>query len=238
MAERARIAMWSGPRTISTAMMRAWENRPDTVVRDEPLYAFYLRRTAIDHPGRDEILARHDADWRRVLAELTGPLPEGVSILYSKQMTHHLLPEVDRELLSGLRHAFLVRDPREVLTSYAEVRAEPTLAELGLQQQVELYRAFGGPVIDAHDVLSAPEPMLRALCGRLGVEFSERMLSWPAGPRDSDGVWGEHWYDAVWRSTGFTAYRPPTEPLPDRLRPLLAACRPYYDELHAERIRV
>lgn len=236
MADTARIAMWSGPRTISTAMMRAWDNRPDTSVVDEPFYAFYLRETGIDHPGREEVLARYDADWRRVIAALTGPPPGGASIFYSKQMTHHLLPAIDRRQLGGLRHAFLIRDPAEVLTSYAKVRSEPTLADLGLPQQVELYRTFGGPVIDARDVLTAPEPVLRALCERLGVGFCDRMLSWPAGPRASDGVWGRFWYDAVWKSTGFSAYRPQTEPVPGRLLPLLEMCRPYYDELYAERI--
>ena len=235
--EPVRIAMWSGPRNISTAMMRAWENRPDTVVCDEPFYAFYLRRTGIDHPGRDEVLDLRDPDWRRVVRELTGPLPDGVSIFYQKQMTHHLLPDIDRSALGDLRHAFLIRHPREVLTSYARVRSGPTLEDLGLPQQVELHRRFGGPVVDARDVLTAPEAVLRALCRQLDVEFSDRMLSWPAGQRDTDGPWGRYWYDSVWRSTGFAAYRPGDGPLPAHLEPLLKTCRPYYDALHAQRIQ-
>ncbi len=237
MTEPARIAMWSGPRNISTAMMRAWENRPDTVVVDEPFYGYYLRGTGIEHPGRDEVLASYETDWRRVVEQLSGPAPDGAGIFFQKHMTHHLLPEVDLSRLTGLRHAFLIRDPRDVLISYAKVRAEPTLDDLGLLRQVELYRHFGGPVLDARDVLLSPEPMLRTLCGALGVPFSERMLSWPAGPRATDGVWARYWYDAVQRSTGFAAYRPKAEPLPARLEPLLEACRPYYDELHAQRVR-
>ncbi len=232
----ARIAMWSGPRNVSTALMRAWENRPDTVVYDEPLYAHYLRETGLDHPGREEVLAAQDTDWRRVAVMLTGPLPVGVGVFYQKHMAHHLLPCVGRDWLAGLRHAFLIRDPAEMLASYARVRDTPTLEDTGLPQQVEIRRSYAGPVVDARDLLLAPGPVLRALCAELAVPFDERMLGWPAGPRSTDGVWAPYWYDGVRASTGFAAYRPPTEPFPPRLAPLLQRCRPYYDELHALRI--
>jgi hypothetical protein len=232
-----RIAMWSGPRTVSTALMRAWENRPDTVVSDEPLYAFYLHRTALAHPGRDTIIASQPTDWRVVLAQQTSaPLPPGIAIGYAKHMTHHLLPEVDRAALAPLRHAHLIRDPRELLASYTRVRAEPTLADLGLRQQAEIFEAFGGPVVDSRDLLADPEGMLRALCLALDVPFDEAMLSWPAGPRDSDGVWAPYWYDSVRASTGFAPYRPPAGPLPARLEPLAERCLPYYSRLHEYRM--
>lgn len=237
MTEVARIAMWSGPRTISTALMRAWENRRDTVVVDEPLYAFYLSHTTVDHPGRDEIIASQPTDWRTVLHRLTGePLPAGRTIFYQKHMTHHLLPSVDRARLRPLRHAFLIRSPRELLASYARVRAAPTLEDLGMRQQVEIFRAFGGPVVDARDILERPEPVLRALCAALDVPFDEAMLSWPPGPRETDGVWAPYWYASVWRSTGFGPYRPPSGPLAPHLVPLLEECQPCYDELAAHRI--
>jgi hypothetical protein len=233
----ARIAMWSGPRTVSTALMRAWENRPDTVVWDEPLYAFYLERTGIDHPGREAVIASQPTDWRAVLARLTrGPLPPGVTISYAKHMTHHLLPEVDRAALAPLRHAHLIRDPRELLASYARVRTEPDLDDLGLRQQAEIFERFGGPVIDSRDLLTDPEAILRALCRALEVPFDGRMLAWPAGPRDSDGVWAPYWYGGVQASTGFAAYRPPAEPLPARLQPLADRCMPYFLRLHQYRI--
>jgi hypothetical protein len=233
----ARIAMWSGPRTVSTALMRAWENRPDTVVYDEPLYAFYLDRTGLDHPGRDAVVASQPTDWRVVLdQQASAPLPPGVSISYGKHMTHHLLPEVDRAALAPLRHAHLIRDPRELLASYTRVRAEPTLDDLGLRQQAEIFEAFGGPVVDSRDLLTDPEGILRALCRALDVPFADAMLSWPAGPRDSDGVWAPHWYASVHASTGFAPYRPPAEPLPARLEPLAARCLPYYQRLHSYRI--
>ena len=229
--------MWSGPRNLSTALMRSFENRADCSVVDEPLYAAYLHRTGLDHPGREEVLASQATDPARVVAELTtGPVATPVQ--YQKHMTHHVLPSVPREPLAALAHAFLVRDPERVLTSYAKVREEPTLEDLGLPQQVELFETFGGPVVDAADVLRDPRGTLTRLCGELGLEFDEAMLSWPAGPRETDGVWAPHWYAGVEASTGFAPYSPGSgDPLPERLAPLLERCRPYYEALAPYRIR-
>jgi Sulfotransferase domain len=234
--------MWSGPRTVSTALMRAWENRPDTVVVDEPLYAFYLATTGLDHPGRDEVIASQPTSWEVVLRSLTSePLPSGATIHYQKHMTHHLLPNVDRSALAGLKHAFLIRDPRSLLASYARVRSAPTLADLGLRQQAEIFAEFGGPVLDSADLLAAPEAALRALCAALGVPFSAAMLSWPPGPRASDGVWAPYWYDSVRRSTGFAPARPgwaPPPALDPALEPLLDECLPYYEKLRKNILNV
>ena len=232
--------MWSGPRTVSTAMMRAWENRPDTVVFDEPLYAFYLSSTGLDHPGRDEVIASQPVEWRAVLSsQASDPLPPGATIAYAKHMTHHVLPSVDLTAFAPFRHAFLIRDPRSLLASYARVRSAPTLADLGLRQQAWLFEEFGGPVIDSADLLAAPEAPLRALCAALGVPFSASMLSWPAGPRPGDGVWAPHWYDSVWRSTGFVPVPPGPPPDLDRsLEPLLGECLPYYERLRKNKIKI
>ena len=233
--------MWSGPRTVSTALMRAWENRPDTVVVDEPLYAFYLSATGLDHPGRDEVIASQPADWRVVLRSLaSGPLPAGTGIYYQKHMTHHLLPAVDRAALAPLRHAFLIREPRGLLASYARVRSAPTVDDLGLRQQAEIFAEFGGPVLDSADLLAAPEAALRALCAALGVPFSAAMLSWPPGPRASDGVWAPYWYDNVLRSTGFAPVTSPVPPpaLDPALEPLLEECMPYYEKLRKNILNV
>jgi hypothetical protein len=233
--------MWSGPRTLSTALMRSWENRPDTIVTDEPLYSFYLSVTGIDHPARDEVIASQPPDWETVLRELsTGALPDGITVYYQKHMTHHLLPEVDRAALKPLRHAFLIRNPRSLLASYAKVRSQPALDDLGLRQQVEIFETFGGPVIDSADILAAPERALRALCEALDVPFTTAMLSWPPGPRDSDGVWAAHWYDSVHASTGFgpAATSPVPAALPPELEPLARQCQPYYDTLHKHRLRL
>jgi hypothetical protein len=221
-------------------MMRAWENRPDTVVFDEPLYSFYLSSTGLDHPDRDQVIASQPASWRAVLSSLAGdPLPSGATIGYAKHMTHHVLPEVDLAAFAPFLHAFLIRDPRSLLASYARVRSAPTLSDLGLRQQAWLYEEFGGPVIDSADLLAAPEAGLRALCEALGVPFSASMLSWPAGARDTDGVWAPHWYDSVWRSTGFTPVTqgPPAELAPS-LEPLLEQCLPYYQRLSENKLKI
>jgi hypothetical protein len=170
-----RIAMWSGPRNISTAMLRSWGNRPDTYVCDEPLYAHYLAVTGIDHPGAQEVIEHHERDWRKVVAWLTGPVPEGKPIFYQKQMTHHLLPEIDRGWLDEVENCFLIRDPREMLTSLALKLERPTLNDTGLVQQVEIFeqvREQTGrvpPVVDSRDVLQDPEGVLTLLCGALGI---------------------------------------------------------------------
>jgi Sulfotransferase domain len=233
--------MWSGPRTVSTALMRAWENRPDTIVVDEPLYSYYLTETGLDHPGREEVIASQPSDWRTVLENLAhDPLPPGIGVYYQKHMAQHLLAEVDRAALRPLRHAFLIRDPRSLLASYARVRSAPTLADLGLRQQAEIFEEFGGPVIDSADILAAPEQALRSLCAALGVPFTAAMLSWPPGPRDSDGVWAPYWYDSVRASAGFVPVatsRPPAV-LPDGLEPLAAQCQHYYEKLQKHKLQI
>jgi hypothetical protein len=161
-----------------------------------------------------------------------------VTIEYAKHMTHHVLPSVDLSAFAPFRHAFLIRDPRSLLASYARVRSAPTLADLGLRQQAGLFEEFGGPVIDSSDLLAFPEVTLRALCAALDVPFSASMLSWPAGPRSSDGVWAPHWYDSVWRSTGFVPRLPgPAPSLDPALEPLLAQCLPYYEKLRENKIK-
>jgi hypothetical protein len=232
--------MWSGPRTVSTAMMRAWENRPDTVVFDEPLYAFYLSSTGLDHPGREEVIASQPTSWQAVLSALADdPLPAGVTIGYAKHMTHHVLPSVDLAAFAPFRHAFLIRDPRSLLASYARVRSAPTLSDLGLRQQAWLFEEFGGPVIDSSELLAAPEAGLRALCAALGVPFSPSMLSWPAGARATDGVWAPYWYDSVRRSTGFTPVTSgPSADLAPSLEPLLEQCLPYYQRLSENKLKI
>lgn len=238
-----RIAMWSGPRNISTALMRAWDNRGDTAVVDEPLYAHYLHQTGLDHPGRAEIIAAGATDWRSVIAQLTGPIPDGKAIFYQKHMTHHLLDNIDRGWLSQMSHAFLIRDPQEVILSYTKTRPTVTLADVGIRQQAELFdyiRRLTGqtpPVIDSGDFLHNPRGQLERLCALLSVPFTERMLHWPAGPRASDGIWAPYWYAAVLTSTGFVPYQPRSEPLPPQLEPLAETCRPYYEALYQYRLR-
>jgi hypothetical protein len=224
-------------------MMRSWGNRSDTLVCDEPLYAHYLLKTGAPHPGVDEVLRHQENDWRKVVAWLTSHLPDGKSISYQKHMTHHLLPEIDRSWLDHVENVFLIREPKEVLTSLARVTPNCGLAETGLPQQVEIFdlvsrRTGRTPVvIDARDVLENPRQALQLLCGALGVEFMETMLAWPAGPRDTDGIWGKHWYDAVWQSTSFQPYQPKPQRIPDRLAGVLAEADRLYQRLYACKLR-
>jgi hypothetical protein len=234
--------MWSGPRNISTALLRSWGNRSDTAVCDEPLYAFYLKETGIAHPGAAEVIAHHEPDWQKVVAGLVGAVPGGKAIYYQKHMAHHLLPQVGREWLGHVTHAFLIREPREMLTSLVKVLPEPTLADTGLPQQREIFewvRVSSGrvpPVVDAREILENPRPMLGLLCQRLGVPFDEAMLHWPPGRRPTDGIWAKYWYDAVERSTTFEPYRPKNELVPAHLHNLLGSCLEIYDALYRERI--
>jgi hypothetical protein len=237
-----RIVMWSGPRNISTAMMRSWGNRPDTLVVDEPFYAFYLKATGKKHPGADEVIATGETDWRKVVEQLTGPIPDGKRIFYQKQMTHHLLSEVDREWLGAMMNCFLIRDPREVIVSYIKKQGDPTLEDLGFVQQEEIFdwvRARTGgtpPVIDARDVLENPKRILRLLCDAVDVEFSDTMLSWPSGLRQTDGIWAKHWYGEVARSTSFQPYRTKNDQVPEHLREIYERCRECYKRLYEYRL--
>jgi hypothetical protein len=214
-----RIAMWSGPRNLSTAMMRSWENRSDTVVMDEPLYATFLASTGFNHPAAFDVIAAGPADDDSAIAACVAPVPDGISISYQKHMAHHLLPHMDRTWLGEMRNCLLLRDPRRVLASYAKVRAEISLEDIGLPQQIELADRCE-VVIDTDDFLHDPPGYLDELCRRLDVTFDGAMLAWPPGPRDSDGIWAPHWYSAVVDSTGFG---PPPDAPPDPLPPQFAA---------------
>jgi Sulfotransferase domain len=238
--EVARLAMWSGPRNISTALMRSWEHRPDTVVVDEPLYAHYLATTGIDHPGREEIITSMPTDIGAAIAGLLAPVPDGIRVFYQKQMTHHLIDDVPRGWIAELVNVLLIRDPAEVVASYMKSRSEVNLLDIGLPQQVSLYddlMAAGRPplVLDSADFLREPAVYLRGLCDLVGVEFSAAMLHWPVGRRDSDGVWGPYWYDAVWRSTGFEPYRRRSVELTGRAAQVAEQAGPLYARLAAHR---
>jgi hypothetical protein len=242
MTQPVRIAMWSGPRNISTAMLRAFGNRPDTAVTDEPLYGYYLRRTGLDHPGRGEVIAAQPDDWRTTAEDLCGPVPNGRVVWYQKHMSHHLLPEIEGVWLENLTNCFLIRDPREVLASYTKVRETVTLADTGLPQQAALFNRVlerdgtPPPVLESADVLRDPRRLLTGFCRAVGITFSEAMLSWPPGLRPTDGVWSKYWYASVADSTGFVEYSPKEVVLTDALEALAEQCAPYYRMLYAHRL--
>ncbi len=208
MAQPIRIAMWSGPRNISTAMMRAWGNRDDTVVVDEPLYAFYLQATGIQHPDAEEVIATGETDWRKVVAHLAEPIQNGKRICFQKQMTHHLLPEIDRDWLGAVTNCFLIREPGEVINSYIKKREDPALEDLGFVQQAEIF----------------------------DFVRTKSMLSWPPGLRDTDGIWARYWYGEVAKTTSFQPYRPTASEVPARLREIHQQCCECYERLYEYRL--
>lgn len=232
-----RIAMWSGPRNLSTAMMRSFGARADTHVSDEPFYGAYLKETGDPQPMMDEVMASMDCDWRGVARAMTGPNPAGTPIWYQKHMAHHMVGPIAHDDLPGLRHAFLIRDPARVVASYAAKRVAVRPDHLGTDKQVEFFDreadrlGHAPPVIDSADILRDPPAMLAKLCAALGIAWDPAMLRWEAGLRDTDGIWASHWYDAVMSSTGFGA---PDKPVPDldtQGRAVAEACRPGYDYL-------
>jgi len=236
------IAMWSGPRNISTAMMYSFGNRADCFAWDEPFYAFSLKTHGNDHPMRDEIIAAYDTDWTKLVAACLAPPPDGKTIFYQKHMTHHMLEGFDRSWLHGVTNAFLIRSPDRVLASYTRKWSDVSLRDIGFVEQAELFDLVADrlghapPVIDAEDVLANPRATLTSLCEACGVAFDPAMLSWPKGPKSFDGVWAPHWYNAVWQSTGFSRDSSPAPDLPPALGAIADAARPYYEKLSKYRL--
>jgi hypothetical protein len=223
--------------------MRAFENRPDSVVVDEPLYAAYLARTGIDHPARQTVIASQPTDLDTAVAGLCAPLPPGRLVHYAKHMAHHVSPDMDLRWTLDFRNVLLIRDPFEVVDSYVRARQACEPNDIGLPQQgwlIELWdrEQLEVPIIDAGDFLRAPEAHLRWLCDWLEIPFTDRMLSWPPGPRPSDGVWAPHWYASVWASTGFEPWRPRETNLSAHDAAVAEACRPIYEALYTRRVQV
>jgi hypothetical protein len=237
-----RIAMWSGPRNLSTAMMRSFGNRADTTVSDEPFYGCFLKESGAAHPMRDKVIAAMDCDWASAMTSLRGPAPDGAPVWYQKHMWHHMTGPIGYDDFAGFTHAFLIREPERMIASYLCKREVAAFEDLGLDRQAEFFEREAArlgaapPVIDAHDVLIDPAATLSKLCGALGLPWDNTMLSWPPGRRDTDGPWAPHWYAAVEASTGFGPPESDPVELPDDARRLADRCRPYYDRLAAHRL--
>ena len=238
-----RIAMWSGPRNISTAMMRSWENRTDCSVVDEPFYAYYLNKTQSPHPMFDEVVSSQSCDYDAV-AEQLSRRPVNTPIQYQKLMTHHMLSDCDLLWTRSLQHCFLIRDPSYVINSYTNSRGVCSSEDIGIERQYELYQSIQEitgqdiPVIDSVSVLSDPESILKQLCERLKIPFEQNMLSWPPGRRESDGVWASHWYHSVERSTGFAKGTTKAFTLNAEQQRLADKLMPYYEKMKARAITV
>lgn len=236
--ETKRIAMWSGPRNLSTAMMRSWENRSDTEVIDEPLYPYHLALTGMAHPMSDKVMAEGPTDLDEAIDRCLAPAASGESILYQKHMSAHLTPEIDRGWLKSLTHGLLLRHPHRVIRSYTRKWDVMPLSETGLPQQVELIDD-AAVIIDSDDFLTDPAAYQEAICDRLGVAFDPAMLVWPTGRRVSDGVWGQVWYAAVEKSTRFGPVLgsvPTIDELPEPVRATAEAALPLYERLAERRM--
>lgn len=228
-----RIAMWSGPRNLSTAMMYAFGARDDFKIMDEPFYAPYLATSGAVHPMAGKIIEVHETD-----PDIVGQscMQGGAPHLYMKHMPHHMLPGFPMGWADDCINIHLIRHPARVIASYAAKRESPTLEDIGFVQQAELYQKSGGIIIDSTDIRARPEVMLRALCSEIGLSFNPAMLSWPSGPREQDGIWAEHWYNAVHRSTGIDGAEGPLPDVPPALQPVLDAAMPYYQGLYEHRL--
>jgi hypothetical protein len=239
-----RIAMWSGPRNLSTAMMRSFGSRSDTFVSDEPFYGCFLKATGAQHPMRDEVMAAMDCDWNSVLKTLRGCPPDASPLWYQKHMWHHMVGGIDHEEFEGFKHAFLIREPERMIASYLAKREAAAFEDFGLERQVEFFDreaerlGYAPPVIDANDVLSNPEGVLRQLCEMLAIPWDPSMLKWDPGRRHTDGIWAAHWYGSVERSTSFRASEFRPVDLAGEAQRLAERCRPFYDRLAVHRIRV
>ena len=231
-----RIAMWSGPRNLSTAMMYAFGNRDDFAVWDEPFYAPYLAMTGIDHPMTAEIQNAHETDPKRVAERCVGPIPDNKSHFYMKHMPHHMIDGVPLDWAADCVHVHLIRHPARVIASYGAKRNSIEPYDIGYQAQAELYDKIGGLVIDSSDIRANPEGMLQKLCGAIGLAFDPAMLSWPEGASAADGIWASHWYNAVHKSTGFAKAEGPLPEMDENQSDLLAQALPHYMQLKEKAI--
>ena len=231
-----RIAMWSGPRNLSTAMMYAFGNRSDFAVWDEPFYAAYLTQTGFDHPMAAEIVAAHEVDPVKVAARCIGTIPNEKQHFYMKHMPHHMIDGMPLDWAQDCENIHLIRHPARVIASYAAKREQVTATDLGFKQQADMFDKIGGTVIDSGDIREDPEEMLHLLCDVIGLDFDPAMLGWQAGPRAEDGIWAKHWYNAVHASTGFAGAEGPLPDLTGRNAELLEETLPYFERLSKEKI--
>ena len=211
-----KLAVWSGPRNISTALMYSFAQREDFAVIDEPFYASYLAITGLDHPMREEVLASQSTDPKLVIKSLLCDKSQNASHIYQKHMTQHMVASVPRKWMADVVNVFLIRHPARVVASFAKKYKNPTQDDIGFLKQIELFRYLCGlgqtpVVVNSFDLRQNPRKILTKLCNSIGLEFDPKMLYWSAGGMDYDGIWAQYWYEAVHQSTGFEK---PEGPLP------------------------
>lgn len=238
-----RLAMWSGPRNLSTAMMYSFASRTDTFAIDEPFYAAYLNETGITHPMNAAVIAAGEIDYNKVADYCITAKPQQKAIFYQKQMTQHMVESFNLDWVAELSNIFLIRDPAKVIASYQTKNGDPSVEDIGVKEQWHIFKRLCDLtgtqplVVDSADILAAPELMLKTLCSAIGIEFQASMLSWKAGPKSYDGVWAPHWYQSVWKTSGFGISGRKTPVLPDHLLPVLEAANQYYEQLKSYKLK-
>jgi len=236
-----RIHLISSPRNLSTALMYSFAQRPDTKVVDEPFYAHYLSCTTVDHPGQAEILACQSTNAKKVIQEVLFKEYEE-SVLFIKNMTSHI-KEMEEGFLEDLTNIIYIRNPKQIIASYAQIVEQPQAFEIGTIRQYELFqqlvKAGNNPIVlDSSILLDNPKKALEQLCLACEIPFFEAMLSWEAGPIAEDGIWAKYWYANVHQSTGFKKQKTSERPLPSKLIPLYESLKPYYEEMYASAIKI
>ena len=236
------IAMWSGPRNISTALMRSFENRSDCFVSDEPFYSYFLHKTGLKHPLRDKIIKSGLVDYNKIIKYIIGPTPSSKKIWYQKHMAHHILQGVDIDWIKNMRNCLLIRHPGDVILSYSKKNEINSIQQLGYLQQINIYEILSQDIettpiiVDAQDLLQEPKKMLIKICENLRIKFDKKMLSWPSGSRKTDGIWGKYWYKQVEASVGFKPYVKTNRIVPSKYQVIYHKCMEYYDFLYQNRI--
>ena len=235
-----RICLWSSPRNISTAMMYSFAQRDDTIVVDEPLYAHYLKTANSNHPGKEEILNVQFNDADKVIKEII-LADYDKPIVFFKQMTHHLI-NINLDFLSQTENIIFIRNPKQIITSYAQVRNDVTMQDIGIEMQWFLFNHLKQNdisciVLDSNEILKAPVNVLQQLCDALKISFTEKMLHWSAGPKPYDGVWAKHWYENVHQSTGFEKQKTSERTLPSKFESLYNECKVFYEQLYPHSIK-
>ena len=234
--------MWSGPRNISTALMRSFENRPDCFVSDEPFYSFFLCKTGLNHPMRDEIIQSEETNYNKIIRYITGPIPHLNKIWYQKHMAHHILVDSNIDWIKKMKNCILIRHPKDVILSYTKKNEIEDIYQLGYPQQVNIYKILSKEtkytpiIIDARDLLLNPEVALIRICEKLEIDFDLKMLSWPSGTRKTDGVWGKHWYKQVEASTAFKPFKENKQNVPAKYIPIYNQCMEHYNHLYKKRL--
>ncbi len=236
--------MWSGPRNISSALMRSFENRSDCFVSDEPFYSYFLAKTKLKHPLYQEIIQSGFTDYNQIIKYITGPIPSSKKIWYQKHMAHHILEGNNMKWVKHMKNCLLIRHPSDVILSYLQKNKLENIEQLGYLQLIQIYKILTEElnihpiIIDAEDLLSKPEDMLNLLCKNLGIKFDKKMLSWSVGIRKTDGVWSKHWYKNVEASNGFNPFNKTDRKIPVKYRIINDKCMELYNFLYERRMIV